>query len=575
MPVLVQARTDDEIADVIEKIRAAKDPEVGVVLPRGNRALQTPLNARLLSQFSKAHGRRTAIVSDEPRVQELARANGFPVYASVPAFERGIELGAPMPPSPNTYRPAAALGGTAAAATALREAPPRTPPTFTPTASGQPPGGDSRRPLSGSGTPPPSRWRDRRRPLYFAGGAVAVIGLLLFFALAPSAKITITVAGTPITKNAVIQGSTDANAARQGDHILTAVINATASSTFAANPSGSATLPPTPATGNVQISYKNSSGTQGTIPQGNQFQTADHSITFLVTQTTYICIRPKGETPPQPCVDASGSHGPNNLVPVADQSPEAKGNVPAGAITYWAQDPCVIDPGQFFCIGGDPYSVANPGATSGGADQKQVTVASATDVTNWSTQVTQIENTLTGQLNSQMQSKSGGKSFAVDPGGNGKAIAFDLSPKIPNPGDQFAPATITINGTGNAVVYDQADVRNDVIADLNAQVTQGDELAPGKLNMQPCMVTQASADGTVILSCSASDFAQPIVNLAGLKSQLAGKNPGDAQKVIQSGVDKVQGVTVSEFPFRLFYLPFFSSRIEIDENFVAAAPSTP
>ena len=107
MPVLVQARTDDEIADVIEKIRAAKDPEVGVVLPRGNRALQTPLNARLLSQFSKAHGRRTAIVSDEPRVQELARANGFQVYASVPAFERGIELGAPMPPSPNTYRPAA------------------------------------------------------------------------------------------------------------------------------------------------------------------------------------------------------------------------------------------------------------------------------------------------------------------------------------------------------------------------------------------------------------------------------------------------------------------------------------
>ena len=79
MPVLVQARTDDEIADVIEKIRAAKDPEVGVVLPRGNRALQIPLNARLLSQFSKAHGRRTAIVSDEPRVQELARANGLTV----------------------------------------------------------------------------------------------------------------------------------------------------------------------------------------------------------------------------------------------------------------------------------------------------------------------------------------------------------------------------------------------------------------------------------------------------------------------------------------------------------------
>jgi hypothetical protein len=574
MPVLVQARTDDEIADVIEKIRAAKDPEVGVVLPRGNRALQTPLNARLLSQFSKAHGRRTAIVSDEPRVQELARANGFPVYASVPAFERGIELGAPMPPSPNTYRPAAALGGAAAAATALREAPPRTPPTFTPTASGQPPGGDSRRPLSGSGTPPPSRWRDRRRPLYFAGGAVAVIGLLLFFALAPSAKITITVAGTPITKNAVIQGSTDANAARQGDHILTAVINATATSSFAANPSGSAALPATPARATLVFQWSGPATQTVYLPQGQVFLTSDRSISFVSAQVTTLCLGPNNsQATPADC----GTIAPNNQVIVQDATAEGKGNVPASSITYWPQDPCSstnYDIGQ--CQGpGHDFTLTNPAAASGGADSKQVTVASATDVTNWSTQVTQIENTLTGQLNSQMQSKSGGKSFAVDPGGNGKAIAFDISPKIPNPGDQFAPATITINGTGNAVVYDQADVRNDVIADLNAQVTQGDELAPGKLNMQPCMVTQASADGTVILSCSASDFAQPIVNLAGLKSQLAGKNPGDAQKVIQSGVDKVQGVTVSEFPFRLFYLPFFSSRIEIDENFVAAAPSTP
>ena len=575
MPVLVQARTDDEIADVIEKIRAAKDPEVGVVLPRGNRALQTPLNARLLSQFSKAHGRRTAIVSDEPRVQELARANGFPVYASVPAFERGIELGAPMPPSLNTYRPAAAVGGAAAAATALREAPPRAP-TFTPTGSGQPPSGDPRRTLPGSGTPPPSRWRDRRRPLYFAGGAVAVIGLLLFFALAPSAKITITVAGTPITKNAVIQGSTDANAARQGDHILTAVINATATSSFAASPTGNATLPATNASGHVYFQTNIPSGAQFSLSQGAGFQTADGTVSFLVTQTTYICIGPNGQAAtPTDC----GGVTPNNTAPVQAQSAGAAGNVPARTITRWnppSEDPCTGNP---FCIGPGgsrmDIFVSNFSATGGGADQKQVTTATPTDVSGWNTQVTQIENTLTSQLNSQIQGKTGGKTIAVDPGGNGKAIAFDISPKIPNPGDQFAAANVTINATANAVVYDPTDVRNDVIADLNAQVTQGDELAPGKLNLQPCMVTQASTDGTVILSCSASDFAQPIVNLAGLKGQLAGKNPGDAQKVIQSSVDKVQGVTVSEFPFRLFYLPFFSSRIEIDENFVAAAPSTP
>jgi hypothetical protein len=52
-----------------------------------------------------------------------------------------------------------------------------------------------------------------------------------------------------------------------------------------------------------------------------------------------------------------------------------------------------------------------------------------------------------------------------------------------------------------------------------------------------------------------------------LKGQLTGKNPSDAKKIISSRIDKVQSVSVSEFPFTLFYLPLFSSRIEIDENF--------
>ena len=44
--------------------------------------------------------------------------------------------------------------------------------------------------------PPARRTRgwDRRRLLYIAGAAVAVIGIVLFMTLAPSAKITITIA---------------------------------------------------------------------------------------------------------------------------------------------------------------------------------------------------------------------------------------------------------------------------------------------------------------------------------------------------------------------------------------------
>ena len=563
MPVLVQARTDDEIADVIEKVRSARDSEVGIVLPRGNRALQTPLNARLLSQFSRQQGRRTAIVSDEPRVQELARAHGFPVYASVPAFERGIELGAPNVQPPSTYRSAAS----AATATAVQEVPPAAPTAVTPPPYAAAPGRGGQ-PLGAPSEPPPSRWRERRKPLYFAGAAAAVIGLLLFLLLAPSAKVTITLAGTPISKNVVIQGSTDPNAARQGDHILTAVINSTASQSFQATPSGSSTLPPTPAHATLVFGWNGSGQPPGqpfTVHQGDVFQISDHSITFLATQDTHVCL----VKDPSQAQSICGSTPPNNQVPVQDSTPEGKGNVPANSITYWPQDPCSSG-NPFFC-GGHDFTVTNPSPATGGADSKQVTVASAADLSSWNTQITQIENNLTNQINNDLQSKSGGKSFAVDPGGNGKSVTFDVTPKLPNAGDQFSPTSITINGTGTATVYDPTDVRNDVIADLNSQVTQGDELAPGKLNLQPCQVTQAGSDGTAILACSASDFAQPIINIAGLKSALAGKNPGDAQKIVQSRVDRVQSVSVSEFPFGLFYLPFFSSRIEIDENFIASS----
>src|ERR1700693_4179415 len=95
MPAVVIARADDEIVDLIDRVRSSADLDVGLVVPTSSRALQTPLNVRLLAQFSNQSGRRTSIVSEDPRVQQLARATGLQVYGSVPAFERGIELAGP------------------------------------------------------------------------------------------------------------------------------------------------------------------------------------------------------------------------------------------------------------------------------------------------------------------------------------------------------------------------------------------------------------------------------------------------------------------------------------------------
>src|ERR1700693_288089 len=107
MPAVVIARADDEIVDLIDRVRSSADLDVGLVVPTSSRALQTPVNVRLVAQvshqsgrrtptptralqpplnvrlrakFTHQSGRRTWIVTEDPRVQQLARANGLQVY---------------------------------------------------------------------------------------------------------------------------------------------------------------------------------------------------------------------------------------------------------------------------------------------------------------------------------------------------------------------------------------------------------------------------------------------------------------------------------------------------------------
>ena len=178
MPAVVVARPDDEIADLIDRVRSNGDLDVGLVVPSSSRALQTPLNVRLLAQFSNQSGRRTAIVSEDPRVQQLARASGLQVYGSVPAFERGIELAAPRVGGGGTvaqHRSRQSSPGSAAAAVLEPPpAPPPPPPAFVPPPTSPAAARlEPRRVLTQIPPARPKRGWDRRRLLSWGGAAVA------------------------------------------------------------------------------------------------------------------------------------------------------------------------------------------------------------------------------------------------------------------------------------------------------------------------------------------------------------------------------------------------------------------
>src|ERR1700680_2020836 len=590
MPAVVVAKPDDEIVDLIDRVRSSSDPDVGLVVPTSSRALQTPLNVRLLAQLSNQSGRRTAIVSEDPRVQQLARANGVQVYGSVPAFQRRLELAAPRVGGVGQPRNLGFGAATGAASAAVLEPPPApppppamTPPVPAPTTARLEP----RRVITQMPPARPSRGWDRRRLLYIAGAAVAIVGILLFMTLSPSAKITITIAATPLSVNSTIQGSPTASLASKPDHVLTGVVTSSAKQTFQATPTGTLPIAALAAFTKVVFSTDDPDGFQFLLPQGNEISQAGGSVIFAASKATYICIGPNGN----PATPAScGGAKPNSTALVVDTTAGAAGNnVSANQLTSWPSDPCPTpEPSNAQNVLGNPYQpcfghdgnyhsilVTNPNAASGGVDAKTITSASATDVANWTSQVQQMEATLTSQLNADLQTHAAGRAFAVDPSGNGKTIVFTVTPPLPPANTAFTPRPITVSASAQAAIYDQVGVRNDVIADLNKLVKPGQQLAPGKLSTPPCTVTQASTNGTVVLACSATDFSQPKVDLTALKSQLTGRNPGSAPKIIESRVPKAQSVSVSMSPFQLFYLPLFASRIEIDENFVAPSTTSP
>src|ERR1700680_4401335 len=91
MPQVIYTEQSEEIVELVDRVRKAPENEVALVLGAGAVGLQSPLNVRLLRQLGTRAGKTVSIISGDPYIQELSRVGGLATYASVPAFERGIQ----------------------------------------------------------------------------------------------------------------------------------------------------------------------------------------------------------------------------------------------------------------------------------------------------------------------------------------------------------------------------------------------------------------------------------------------------------------------------------------------------
>jgi hypothetical protein len=407
-----------------------------------------------------------------------------------------------------------------------------------------------------------SRLRERSA-LYFVLIALGVVGILAFLVLSPSATVTVTVAEQPLTVNPTIQGTSAAAQASQTNYVLSKVVTDSGTQQFQVTPTGSQAVSAVAATGSIVLTalqggicYTAPGGCSAPLKQGTEFQTSGSpGVLFEVTQDTDIVVPPGGS--------------PSPTISVTAVTAGTGGNVAAGAITQW-----VCDQSDPTCLQDEAaLQVSNPQATTGGVDASTETVASASDIQSWQSQLNQVESQLSAKATSDMAAKFAGDRAAVDSNGGGRSVTYTVTPSSfvgLSAGTKMSSETVTVAMSAQETVYDPASVQADLLNDLKASTNlpAGDSLVPGALTLSNLQIIQAGSDGTFALSVTGVDYYRSAVNLGQLRDQLTGHNPGDVTGIIEQQIPDVENVTVHETPLQLFFMPFFSSHIHISETFV-------
>jgi hypothetical protein len=100
-PIYVE--TEEEIPEVVERIRRTNSQDTMLVLPARSRVGQSRFNFQLLKNYASRMGKKVTVVCDDPAVQKMAAETGFAVFGTVGPAGEGIPSQEPTPPAPKKW----------------------------------------------------------------------------------------------------------------------------------------------------------------------------------------------------------------------------------------------------------------------------------------------------------------------------------------------------------------------------------------------------------------------------------------------------------------------------------------
>ena len=521
---LLYVEADEEITDLVDRLRdTSLEDAVTFVVPERSRALQSPMSFRLLKRYADSYGKHVNVISGDARLQALSLETGFSAYPSLLAYDNGAEVHRPGAVEAEAPLPVAAGAAAVAAPVRHREAP---------VISGPP-----RRsvPPATVGRPPEFR---SYRPYLIGAGVIAILALLALLLYIPVASVTLSVAGTPVRAEVQLIGSPGTSVGSP-DHFATQAIHASESQTVQGTATGQKQIDAQPATGSITFSDNESCFlicTTGsiTIQKGSDVSTNDGKH-YLTTKTVHVSA-PRGSA----------------SAPITAVQPGPGGNTEPHTITQMKNQP-------------DNMTVDNPQPTTGGADARTATIVQQSDIESIVTAYAKDE---VPKVQGQLESKASGQKLV--PVGNGVQSTVAADHKV---GDELQSPfnlNVTVTVAGDAVAFDEKKVKALLRDDLTRKTPPGSQLTENpKISYDP---TSASADGNITLSGHASGSYTPVFKQAAIRSHLKGKTPSNARFFLQS-LPNVVDARISESPYALPWLPFFSSRINLRIEEVAGSPA--
>src|SRR6202049_53838 len=100
-PIYVE--TEEELPEVVERLRRFNGEDTMLVLPMRSRIGQSRFNFQLLRNYAARLGKRVTVVCDDPAVQKMASETGFPVFGTVSPLGEGIATEAPAREAPGKW----------------------------------------------------------------------------------------------------------------------------------------------------------------------------------------------------------------------------------------------------------------------------------------------------------------------------------------------------------------------------------------------------------------------------------------------------------------------------------------